>query len=214
MFDFKVQMLYLGSGLIRSVVVWEIYGNILQLDINLFSLLICTLPVYVTPSQLTGECIPVFFISHLGWTLRGQLLTVIVTLFLLTVTHINMASRYFLQSCVVGRVEKVKQFHYKSLLLLGIQLWYWALLRSKLIFCGYSVWLVCDIFLFSLRWKEDLTLLCKLLIILQMILWWQAQTLGEGELSFHLPVSLALGISGCIQAPQTPLQSGVPGCMQ
>jgi len=49
----------------RSAIAREIYGNVLQSDINLFSLLTCALPLDVTRSQLWMHA-DTLFISHSG----------------------------------------------------------------------------------------------------------------------------------------------------
>lgn len=119
MFGFRVLSVVLSIRINhRNAIVWEIYGKILQSDVNLFSLIICMLPVYVTPSQLVDEYAA---IKAELWEFSSQLSFLpSVSTYTQTVRCINRNSRYFIKSCVLGCVGKVKQFQYECLLLLGI----------------------------------------------------------------------------------------------
>lgn len=99
----------------RSAAAWEIYGNILQSDMNLFSLLVCAL--VCVWHQPPGGCRHTLLISLWGWPFRAQLSTVSASVpsYRQMEMCINMKKMFYTNLCS-GCVAKVKQFDCESVL--------------------------------------------------------------------------------------------------
>lgn len=114
----EYEVFYLASRLITEVLLYgKFMGTFCSQTLIYFSYLHASC---VCDAQATGAYVHTRSSSAIQaelWEVSSQLsLLPSVSTYKQTVRCINMKNRYFLQSCVVGWVEKVEQFHCECLL--------------------------------------------------------------------------------------------------